>query len=99
MFQHPETNVEIEKLEISNICGKGIKLELPENYTVLPLTKSTVPEFPLQSVNYTEAEGIQAFRERRKWLNALDSLDEEKIEDNIKDRMSWSAFHSNSLVC
>ena len=64
---------------------------------MLPLTKSTVPEFPLQSVNYTEAEGIQAFRERRKWLNALDSLDEEKIEDNIKDRMSWSAFHSNEV--
>eukprot|EP00112_Aurelia_sp_Birch-Aquarium-sp1_P020486 Seg5293.3 transcript_id=Seg5293.3/GoldUCD/mRNA.D3Y31 product="hypothetical protein" protein_id=Seg5293.3/GoldUCD/D3Y31 len=97
MFQHPEASVEIEKTAISNIEGKGIKLELPENYTVLPPTKSTSPEFPLQSVNYTETEDIKASNERSKWLNAVDGLNKEEIEDNIKVRMSWPAFHSNEV--
>ena len=43
MFHHPEASVEIEKIEITNIEGKGINLEFPENYTVLPPTKSTSP--------------------------------------------------------
>ena len=97
VFQHPEEHIEIEKAAISNIGGKEMRLELPENYTVLPQVIEKVPEFPLQSVNYTEAQSITAFHERDKWLNAINSLNEERVEDSIKARVSWSGYHSNQV--
>ena len=97
VFQHPEANVEIEMVAVSNIGGKEIKLELPENYTVLPQVIKKVPEFALQSVNYTEAQSINAFHERSKWLNAINSLNEERVEDSIKARVSWSGYHANQV--
>ena len=64
---------------------------------MLPQVIEKVPKFPLQSVNYTEAQSITAFHERNKWLNAINSVNEERVEDSIKARVSWSGYHSNQV--
>ena len=37
------------------------------------------------------------FNEQHKCLNAVDGLNKDNIEDNIKVRMYWPAFHSNKV--
>ncbi len=74
------------------------KFELPENYTLLPLTKDTVAEFPLHSVNYTDTIGIKASHERNKWFNAMEGLNEERMNDNIEVHMSSYDDHMLSTL-
>ena len=41
VFQHPEENLQAEQIaELPKLQEKEVKLELPENYTALPVTKS-----------------------------------------------------------
>ena len=96
VFQHPEEDIEPENfvLEIG-IEEMDVKLQLPEYYTAIVSTKTEDPEYPLQMVNSQEIGNVQgAHRVANQWLQKLEGIDDASSQIDIKNRLSWSGYHS-----
>ena len=95
IFQHPETALESMQTDLKvDIEDSSTKIELPESYTTLSPTKTKSQEYSLQTVNWNNESTHEAKDEMKDWLEHLMHLNEEDSSSDIKDRFSWSGFHS-----
>eukprot|EP00112_Aurelia_sp_Birch-Aquarium-sp1_P011752 Seg2473.2 transcript_id=Seg2473.2/GoldUCD/mRNA.D3Y31 product="hypothetical protein" protein_id=Seg2473.2/GoldUCD/D3Y31 len=95
IFQHPEIALEPMQTDLkADLEDSSTKIELPESYTTLSPTKTKAGEYSLQTVNWNNESTHKAVDEMKDWLEHLVKLNEEDSTGDIKDRFSWSGFHS-----
>ncbi|CAB4041829.1 Hypothetical predicted protein [Paramuricea clavata] len=93
IFQHLEKALEPNQIDLSvDFEDSSTKIELPESYTNLSPTKSKAAEYPLQTVNRENSSDVQPMDEMDDWLEHLMQMNGK--DDDIKNRFSWSGFHS-----
>ena len=93
IFQHLEKALEPNQIDLSvDFEDSSTKIELPESYTNLSPTKSKAAEYPLQTVNRENSSDVQPMDEMDDWLEYLMQMNGK--DDDIKNRFSWSGFHS-----
>ncbi|CAB4025239.1 hypothetical protein ROHU_037104 [Paramuricea clavata] len=93
IFQHVEKALEPNQIDLSvDFEDSSTKIELPESYTNLSPTKSKAAEYPLQTVNRENSSYLQPMDEMDDWLEHLMQMNGK--DDDIKNRFSWSGFHS-----
>eukprot|EP00112_Aurelia_sp_Birch-Aquarium-sp1_P024416 Seg771.7 transcript_id=Seg771.7/GoldUCD/mRNA.D3Y31 product="hypothetical protein" protein_id=Seg771.7/GoldUCD/D3Y31 len=99
IFQHPEIALEPMQTDLkADLEDSSTKIELPESYTTLSPTKTKAEEeYSLQTVNWNNESTHEAVDEMKDWLEHLLKLNEEDSTGDIKDRFSWSGYHSKYL--
>ncbi len=100
IFQHPEKTMQPKPTNLkADLEESSVTLKLPESYTTLQPTKTKTVECSLQTVNSESMPAYKAREEMNDWLKHLLGVNKEERNHDIKDRFSWSAFHSqNSTV-
>ena len=96
VFQHPEEDIESEIFVLERgIEEMDVKLQLPEYYTAVVSTKTEDAEYPSQSVNPERIGNVEgAHRVANQWLQKVEGIDDANAQIDVKERLSWSGYHS-----
>ena len=95
IFQYPEENPEPNEVSFDiDVHDALTKVELPESYTNVLPTKAKGAEYPLQTVNHENVPTVQPFDAMEEWLVHLLELNDKDKNSDVKNRFSWSGFHS-----